>query len=260
MSWFADDNFLTVNVSKCEVVVFGSSVKRLAGFKYKGQVIPTRTTCKYLGVWLDADMSGKTLADAIAHKFNAAVPVFFSLCRRLKLGRIDLVYRMANSLVFSLLYGCEFLRRLDVVETCEQKWWSGVRAFYGLPNGVSTATLRLLFPRVALVDRVLLAKFSLLHRGSGPLKTLFPEAIVCDRGFLFGRHRKGFSQILREWCEQLGLLDVFFERELSVVRARVQEERRSRVASNWESFSSMRSTSFAATVFGSPEAVYSVIL
>ncbi len=260
LCWYADDNSLKVNVSKCEVVVFGSRSARAGTFRYKGQVIPTRSSCKYLGVWLDADMSGKTLADAISHKFCAAVPVFFNLCRRLKVGRLDLVFRLGNSLVFSLLYGCEFLRRRDVVEQCELAWWKGVRAFYGLPNGVSTAALRLLFPKVALVDRVVLAKFSLLHRGAQPLNTLFPEALVCDRGFLFQVHRKGFTQIVKEWCEQLGLVDVLFEGEMRLVRARVLEGRNAREASNWEVFSSMRSTTFAASTFGSPTVVYNVLL
>jgi hypothetical protein len=259
LSWYADDNSLTVNVGKCEVVVFGSKACSTK-FRYKKQMIPLRTSCKYLGVWLDADMSGKTLADAISHKFRAAVPVFFNLCRRLRMGRIDLVHRLGNSLVFSLLYGCEFLRRRDVVEECEQAWWRGVRAFYGLPNGVSTVTLRLMFPKVNLVDKVVLSKFSLLHRGSQPLKTLFPEALVCDRGFLFDKHRKGFSQGLYEWCEQLGLVDVFFEKELSIVRGHIFESRQARKESDWADFSIMSSTTCAAAIFGSPDKFYGLML
>jgi hypothetical protein len=81
---------------------------------------------------------------------------------------------------------------MDVVSRCEAAWWSGVRGFYGLPNGVSLVTLTLLFPRFSLVHRVLLSKVSLALRALRRLDTLFPEALFYDRGFLFERHRAGF--------------------------------------------------------------------
>jgi hypothetical protein len=137
LSAYACDNTLTVNVSKCEIVVFGTRRRSTPVFKYCGRPIPIRSSVKYLGVWLDFDLSGKALADAIGAKFKTAIPVFFSLCRRLRLARLDLVFNFANSLVFSLLYSSEFLRRLDVILGCEKQWWSGVRSFYGLPSGVS---------------------------------------------------------------------------------------------------------------------------
>ncbi len=260
LSWYADDNSLVVNVGKCEVVVFSSGKPGPLVFKYKRQVIPLRRSCKYLGVWLDGDSSGKTLADAIWQKFRSAVLVFFNLCRRLRIGRLDLVYRLANSLVFSLLYGCKFLRSSDVIDKCEAAWWSGVRAFYGLPNGVSSVLLRHLFPRVALHDRVITAKFSLLHRGSRPSDTLFSEALACDRGFLLGVHRKGFSEWLKNWCERAGFMGVFFENDLSLVKGEIQEARRRRQAEDWDLLSTMRSTAFLAQVFGSSDAVHKVFV
>jgi hypothetical protein len=202
-------NTLTVNVLKCEVIAFGARRASLT-FRYRGEPIPVRSSVKYLGVWIDCDLSGKALADAMFAKFTAAVPVFFSLCRRLKIARLDLVFRLAEALVFSLLYGCEFLRRADVVVRCEEAWWRGVRSFFGLPSGVSTVFLHLIFPRFSLVHKVLSAKLGLLLRGTQPLATLFPEAIVFDRGCLFSKHRKGYSQMVRDWCEQLGVLDLFF--------------------------------------------------
>jgi hypothetical protein len=98
---YADQNTLSVNVSKCEIVIFGCKQGNSPLlFKYKRQVIPIRRSCKYLGVWLDGDLSGKALAEAVLYKFKAAVLVFFGLCRRLRLSRLDLVFRLADSLVF----------------------------------------------------------------------------------------------------------------------------------------------------------------
>ncbi len=258
---YADRNTMTVNVSKCEVVIFGAKGAS-AGllFKYKGQAIPIRRSCKYLGVWLDGDVSGRTLADAILQKFKSAVPVFFGLCRRLHLSRLDLISRLADSLVFSLLYGGEFLRRVDVVEKCEVAWWSGVRSFYGLPSGVSNVTLRLIFPRVALVDRVVRAKFNLMYRGSLPHSTLFPEAFVCDRGFLFNKHRRGFSQDFKDWCDFLNLGELYLAEHPSSVRLGLEAARKTKREGDWDLFCSMKSTAFAGTLFRSPSNFHSVIL
>jgi hypothetical protein len=176
---YAFVNTLTVNVGKCEVVVFGNKSQPLV-FRYNREVIPVRSSCKYLGVWLNGDLSGRALAEAIMHKFLAGVPVFFSLCRRLRLARLYLVHRLASSLVFSLLYGCEVLRNTDLVTKCEAAWWRGVRSFYGLPNGVSLVFLRLFFPRVSISNVILRSKFNLLFRGTSRLDTLFPEAVVVD--------------------------------------------------------------------------------
>jgi hypothetical protein len=201
------------------------------------------------------------LADSVLEKFKAGVPVFFSLCRRLRLARLDVVLRVANALLFSLLYGCEFLSRMDVVEKCEAAWWSGVRAFYGLPPGVSAPFVRCLFPRFSLVHRVLEAKFGLLHRGALPHPTLFPEALIFDRGFLFSIHRKGFSQILWDWCRVLGLpSDLFFEFEKPAIRAQLEGRRTSLGKDDWQLFSSMASTKFAASLFPSRASLHAVLL
>jgi hypothetical protein len=258
LSVYAGDNTLTVNVLKCEVVVFGS--RKGHTFKYRGTVIPLRRSCKYLGVWLDSDMSGRTLSDAIFAKFSAAVPVFFGLCRRLRISRLDLVHRLGNSLVFSQLYGCEFLRRMDTVVNCENSWWKGVRSFYGLPSGVSSAFLRLLFPKFSLVNRAIDAKFGLLCRDTRSLPTLFPEAVVLDRAWLLEKHRKGYSQILRDWCEQLGLLDLFYKCDSSLFRSGLVSRRERSQDNDWEVFSSMPSTRFAASIFCSRKAVYMTVL
>jgi hypothetical protein len=260
LSDYAHANTLTVNVHKCEIVVFGDRHPSRHIFKYQGQPIPIRRSCKYLGVWLDFDLSGRALADSILEKFKAGVPVFFSLCRRLRLARLDVVFRLANALVFSLLYGCEFLRRLDVITKCEEAWWRGVRAFYGLPPGVSALFVRLLFPRFSLVNRAFEAKFNLLRRGTLPLPTLFPEAIISDRGFLFSQHRKGYSQILRDWCLSISLPDLFFEYDRVCVRATLLDRKKAQDDQDWEAFKEMASTKFAASLFQSRQALQAILL
>jgi hypothetical protein len=166
-------------------------------FRYNNQVMPLRSTCKYLGVWLDADRTGRTLRIAIFEKFCAAVPVFFSVYRRMQISRLDRVFSLAQSLLFSLLYGAEFLGRMDVVGRCKAAWWSGIHGFYGLPNGVSGATLLLLFPRFSLIHHVLTSKISLGLRALRRLNTILPEAIVYDSGFLFEHHRRVFFKLSR---------------------------------------------------------------
>jgi hypothetical protein len=218
------------------VVVFGDRRPSRQVFKFSGRSIPIRQSCKYLGVWLDFDLSGRALADSIFEKFKAAIPVFFSLCRRLCLARLDTVYRLANALVFSLVYGCEFLARLDVVEKCELLWWRGVRAFYGLPPGVSAPFVRLLFPNFSLVNRAIEAKFGLLRRGTLPLPTLFPEAVITDMGSLFAKGKKGFSQILRDWCLIIDLPDLFFEYESASIRSLLSQRRVARNEADWRLF------------------------
>jgi hypothetical protein len=260
LSDYAYSNSLTVNVPKCEIVVFGKRRHPSQVFKFEGQSVPVRRSCKYLGVWLDGDLSGRALADSVTEKFRAAVPTFFSLCRRLRVANLDVVFRLANALVFSLLYGCEFLRRIDIVETCEKAWWKGVRSFYGLPPGVSSPFVRLLFPRFSLVHRVLEAKFNLLRRGSHPLPTLFPEALLADRGVLFSRGRKGYSQILFDWCSLLGLSDLFFEYERVTIRSALVDRKAAQNDQDWLLFSEMDSTRFAASLLPSRHAVFSVLL
>jgi hypothetical protein len=93
---YAHVNTLTVKVSKCEIVIFGKHSQTIS-FKYNRELIPVRHACKYLGIWLDGDLRGKTLVDALVHKFVTAVPVFFGLCRRLCLARLNLVYRLPNA-------------------------------------------------------------------------------------------------------------------------------------------------------------------
>jgi hypothetical protein len=257
---YSHRNQLTVNVSKCEVVVFGRRRGGVGQFRYNNQVMPSRSSCKYLGVWLDADRTGRTLCNAVFEKFRAGVPVFFDVCRRMRIARLDRVFSLAQALLFSLLYGAEFLTRLDVIRRCEAAWWSGVRKFYGLPNGVSNATLLLLFPRFSLTHRVLLGKVSLALRGLRRLSTLLPEALIFDRGHLFEHHRTGFLQVIKDWGQQLGIPDLFLVGDRGQAAGQLAGIREGQLDGTWDTFARMPSTMVAAALLGSRDNFYAAAL
>ncbi len=248
---YALHNELTVNVSKCEIVVFGSRGTGHGAFRYEGQLVPMRSTCKYLGVWLDADRSGRTLRNAVLEKFRGAVPVFFGLCRSLRVGDVQHVFFLAQALLFSLLYGAEFVGCLDVIRRCETFWWKGVRQFYGLPSGVSGVTLQLIFPEFSLVGKVLLGKISLFLRGLQNLPTLLPEALVYDRGFLFDKHRVGFTQVVKDWGQQLDLPDIHICTSKAEATSMLEALHARGLESAWDQFARMPSTQgFASMLRG----------
>ncbi len=137
---YARENDLCVNVQKSEVVVFGSKSRDFC-FKFAGEVLPVRSACKYLGIWFDSSGSSRLLQKEITAKFKAAVPTFFSLCRRLHMSRLDHVFKLASSLLFSILYGVEFLEDPSICFQLESLFFRGVRKFFGLPSGVSNLAI-----------------------------------------------------------------------------------------------------------------------
>jgi hypothetical protein len=153
-------------------------------------------------------------------------------------------------LLFSLLYGAEFLLRVDILRRCETAWWSGLRKFYGLPNGVSNVTLYLLFPRFSLVHQVTLAKYALSIRATRPLNTIFPEAAIFDRQTLFDRHRIGFAQTVKDWGLELGVPFLFRLSGTPEADAALGEQRERALVGAWETFSRMSSTCAFATLVG----------
>jgi hypothetical protein len=170
------------------------------------------------------------------------------------------VFSLAQALLFSLLYGAEFLGRMEVIQRCEAAWWSGVRKFYGLPNGVSNATLHLLFPRFSLTHRVLLSKVALSLRAVGPLNTLLPEAIIFDRGFLFERHRMGFLQVIKDWGMEIGLPDLYSVSDKGKVTGLLWGVRQGTLDGTWDTFARMPSTRLVASLVGDRGNFYEVSL
>jgi hypothetical protein len=168
----------------------------------------------------------------------------------MRIARLDRVFSLAQALLFSLLYGAEFLVRMDVIRRCEAAWWSGVRKFYCLPNGVSNATLVLLFPRFSLAHRVVLGKVSLALRGLRRLDTILPEALIYDRGYLFEHHRTGFLQV-KVWGLQLGLPDLFLCGDRGEAAGQLAVARERLLDSTWDTFARMPSTALVAAMLGS---------
>jgi hypothetical protein len=206
---YAKQNSLTVNVKKSEVVVFGSS-QASPTFTFGREHLPLRRSCKYLGIWFECSGTWSVLTKEVTARFNGATVVFFQLCRKLRLSRLDQIHKLARSLLFSVLYGAEFLTDLSVCVRLEQCFVRGVRRFFGLPNGVSNAAIRLLFPDVCFTTLILRRKFSLLLRSLTPSDTYFRPAVMYDREFLLYRHDTGFSFALRSWLAQLHLDRVFW--------------------------------------------------
>jgi hypothetical protein len=112
---------------------------------------------------------------------------------------------------------------------------------------------------MSLSDRVLRAKFNLLYRGSQPHSTLFPEALVFDRGVLFALHRRGVSQDFKDWCDFRGFSSLSLAANPGVVRAELEESRAVVKGEEWVQFASMSSTSYAASIFQSPSAFYCTV-
>jgi hypothetical protein len=253
---YARVNDLTVNVRKSEVVVFGVS-NATPVFMFNGEHLPLRRSCKYLGIWFDWSGAWTVLSKEVTAKFNAATVVFFQLCRKLRLARLDQVYKLAQSLLFSVLYGTEFLTDLNVVIQLEQCFVKGVRGFYGLPNGVSNVAIRLLFPDFCLTTLILRRKFSLLLRALTPSDTYFRPAMLFDREFLLYRYNTGYSFVLRDWLGQLGLGHVFLAMDRHSVRSGLVVHNDVQLEYRWNAFCTSRSTAFAGEIFGCHTRFYS---
>jgi hypothetical protein len=253
---YARLNCLTVNVKKSEVVLFGSQCSSPV-FTFNGEELPLRRSCKYLGIWFESSGFWSVLTKEVLAKFKAAVVVFFQLCRKLRLSRLDQVHRLSHSLLFSVLYGVEFLTSVSAAMQLEQCFYRGVRRFYGLPNGVSNTAIRLLFPNICVTTLILRRKFSLLLRSLRPSDTYFQSAVLFDRETLLYQHGMGYSFILRDWLSQLNLEHVFLSMDRTSVRVGLTQYNDVRVEYCWDSFCAQRSTAFAGNVFGCHTRFYS---
>jgi hypothetical protein len=91
------------------------------------------------------------------------------------------------------------------------------------------------------------------------VETLLPEAMLCDRLVLFREHRRGFSQTVKEWAEQLNLTSVLFVSDAGKVRDAHQVAKEAVLDEAWTRFTEMSSTAYAASLFETRWAVYQVL-
>jgi hypothetical protein len=118
---------------------------------------------------------------------------------------------------------------------------------------VSNCTLRLLFPKFSLVRKVFYGKVSLSLRGLQKVDTIFPEALIYDRGVLFESHRVGFVQSIRDWGCTLGFPALFLEPDRGLVTQQLDAALHSELDATWVTFSEMTSSRALATLLGGRE-------
>jgi hypothetical protein len=239
-------NRLTVNVSKCEVVCFGT--KDRCRFSFLGEQLPVRDSCKYLGISFSKEAGIAAHLDAFPVKFAASVTLFFSLLRRLQVSNLQLVARLKVSLLLSTLYGVEFVRRKDLAEQLDLSFRKGFRSFLGVPPRVSNDVLFLLFPSFSFSSFILSRKLGFLRRSLGPSDTLAAVWFLEDRLADFPSG-VGFSSELKALLDAFGLPELINCDEKSVVNRALQESHEKDVLLAWERMKVAKSTSFLCSVF-----------
>ncbi len=183
-------NKLTVNVSKCEIVCFGTDDS--FRFSFLREPIPTRSSCKYLGVNFGYRSGIDEHLSLLVSRFPASVTVFFQLMKKLGVSNLQLLYRLNVSLLLSTLYGVEFAKELKVAASLSTCFRKGLRSFIGVPPRVSNDLLFILFPGFSFESFILRRKWGFLRRTMNPCDTLASVFFLSDRAedFPLGR---GFS-------------------------------------------------------------------
>ncbi len=250
LAMYAHDNDLSVNVEKSEVVIFGKRASDTR-FKFDGEFLPVRTSCRYIGIWFDCNASMCLLKKEILAKFQAAVPTFFSLCRHLCMSRLDHVSKLSTSLLFSVLYGAEFLDDPRVAVQLETQFFQGVRKFYGLPSGVSNLAIRFLFADVSLLSLIVCRKAAVLLCVLRPSDTYFPLAVVFDRELLFYQRSCGFSFSYSQWLSFARVPRLLYSVHKQEIRRGLQEYSDSELEMAWGTFALQPSSIFVVEVFRS---------
>ena len=164
------------------------------------------------------------------------------------------------SLLFSTLYGTEFVASTGMVVPLEKLFFQGVRRFYGLPNAVSNNAIRLLFPDLCIRSLIVRRKFSVLLRVLQPSDTYFPEAGIFDRETLLYTHSAGFSFLLWDWLLCVRSTNLFTATSKATVRRALHAYRDAELEFLWVRFGEQSSTEFAAHVFGSHVGFYEFFL
>jgi hypothetical protein len=201
---YVDRQKLTVNVNKCEIVRFGKEGGAESGFKFKGQVVPENRKCKYLGILFDQEDVLQAHENALVVKFQNALGGFFKLARHMRLSELPVWSMLQDSLLFSILYGSEFVDGHRLAEKLDPLYRKALRAYIGLPNQVSNNVLSLLFPRFSFKTLFLKKKCSYLQRMTLPSPTLASVFFVEDRTEGFPKNQ-GFSADLKTELATIGV-------------------------------------------------------
>ncbi len=243
------ENKLTVNVSKCEIICFGSV--DAARFSFRKEQIPVRSSCKYLGVNFSSRGGINEHLSLLVSRFPSSVTVFFQLMRRLGVSNLRLLGRFKVSLLLSTLYGVEFVKDLKMASALCTSFRKGFRSFLGVPPRVSNDLLFILFPGFSFESFILRRKWGFLYRSMNPSDTLASVFFLVDRAddFPLGQ---GFSSNLLSLFRDFGVPELINCADKGLMARALDEEHLKESTLCWERMSRAKSTSFLCSVFSSP--------
>jgi hypothetical protein len=251
-------NKLTVNVAKCEIVVFGGNQSDFS-FRFLGEPVPVRTSCKYLGVSF-GDRSGIGFHFGLfPSRFASSVTVFFQLMQKLQVSNLKLLARLSSSLLLSTLYGVEFASNSGLAADLSSSFRRGIRSFFGVPSRVSNDFLFMLFPDFCFDLFIAKRKLGYLRRMSEPTDTLAAAFFLADRTEDFPRGF-GFSSDLLAFLADLGVPELAFCCDKADVARSLAVELEKAQLLAWERMRAMKSTAFLCTVFSCPKELFSCLL
>ena len=117
--WFAA-NKLTVNISKCELLTFGSkSVPNLE--KAFGEEIPTKKSAKYLGIHLDKNLTFHEHANYLTKKLNKFCRLTYKMYQRNFLLQFYHAY-VTSMIKYGLLnYGSTRKTHLENIDKAQRR-------------------------------------------------------------------------------------------------------------------------------------------
>ncbi len=258
LSAYVAANKLTVNVGKCEVVVFGGRHSDFS-FRFCGEPIPVRARCKYLGVLFGESEGIDLHLQSLASRFASSTSVFFQLMRRLQVSNLTLLGRLKSSLLLSTLYGIEFGKDVRLAEALGVHFRRGLRSFLGVPSRVSNDFLSMLFPGFSFEGFLVKRKVGFLRRMLGPSDTLAAVLFLEDRVVDFPR-KLGFSAELLTLLTSLGIPDLVYACEKGDVARVLGHESEKEGLLAWERMRVATSTAFLCTVFSSPKELFHCLL
>jgi hypothetical protein len=251
-------NKLTVNVSKSEVVIFGCAPGKCK-FRFLGALLPMRVSCKYLGVSFGSSTGLLEHLNSFPLRFSSATVAFFQLLRRLKASNLQLISRLQVSLLFSSLYGIEFVTDKHLGENLAVVFRKGLRSFLGVPSRVSNDFLLMLFPDLSFDFFIAKRKLGFLRRTLNPSETYAAIFFLLDRAEDFPKG-VGFSSDLLAFLGHLGLPELIYADDKATVHRALAVAQEQELILAWERMRTAKSTAFLCTVFSSPAVLFEALL